>query len=373
MAVRFLDLQALHWEIRDELLEEMTAVLDSGQFILGPKVQEFEDRFAAYCGSTHCVGVNSGTSALHLALLAAGAGPGCEVVTTPMTFVATVAAILYTGATPVFVDIDPRTYTLDPGRIEACITPRTKILLPVHLYGQMADMPAIADIARRRGLRVIEDAAQAHGARIGDRPAGSWGDIACFSFYPGKNLGACGEAGAAVTANPGLAAVMRRLRDWGQDGKYNHVLHGFNARMEGLQGAVLNLKLRHLERWTEARRRVAAVYAERLSGLPGVAIPQERADGRHVFHVYAIQVEDRARVQAALAERGIPTAIHYPQPVHRLACYHGEAFAAGSHPESERLAARELSLPMCPTLDDDQAHAVCDALAEVLSGGGGRR
>lgn len=366
MNIKFLDLQTLHQSLRQELLTEIGDVIDTGQFILGPKVQAFEHDFAAYCGTTHAVGLNNGTSALHMALLAANIGPGDEVITTPMTFVATVAAILYAGATPVFADISPDTFTLDPQAIEARITPRTRAIMPVHLYGQLADMPAILGIARKHGLRVIEDAAQAHGAKLDGRVAGSWGDIACFSFYPGKNLGACGEAGAAVTADDALAQAMRKLRDWGQDGKYNHVVHGFNTRMEGIQGAVLRVKLRHLEAWTEARRRVAAVYNERLGQVSGLALPKEAKGARHVYHVYALQVADRDGLQKRLAEAGVPTGIHYPQPVHQLACYRDQPFAQGSFPVAEALAAHELSLPMCPTMTDEQAHAVCDAVAAAL-------
>ncbi|HWR03146.1 MAG TPA: DegT/DnrJ/EryC1/StrS family aminotransferase [Humidesulfovibrio sp.] len=366
MNIKFLDLQTLHQGLRQELLDEIGDVIDTGQFILGPKVQAFESDFAAYCETTHAVGLNNGTSALHMALLAAGIGPGDEVITTPMTFTATVAAIIYAGATPVFADIDPDTFTLAPAGIEARITPRTRAIMPVHLYGQLADMPAILAIAHKHGLRVIEDAAQAHGAKLDGRVAGSWGDIACFSFYPGKNLGACGEAGAAVTADDTLAAAMRRLRDWGQDGKYNHVVHGFNTRMEGIQGAVLRVKLRHLEEWTEARRRVAAIYNERLGQAPGLVTPKEAKGARHVYHVYAVQTDDRAGLQKRLAEAGVPTGIHYPQPVHQLACYRALPFAQGSFPVAEALAAHELSLPMCPTMTDEQAHAVCDAVIAAL-------
>lgn len=366
MTLKFLDLPGLHRDLRAELLGEIADVIDTGQFVLGPKVDTFEQNFAAYCGSTHAIGFNNGTSALHLALLAAGIGPGGEVITTPMTFVATVSAILYTGATPVFADIDPVSYTLDPTKLEALVTPNTRAILPVHLYGQMAQMPAILEVARRHDLRVIEDAAQAHGAQHAGRAAGAWGDLACFSFYPGKNLGACGEAGAATTRDAALARTLRQLRDWGQDGKYNHVRQGFNARMEGIQGAVLNVKLRHLPRWTEARRRVAAIYAERLSDLPDVVLPREAPDSRHVYHIYAIQVADRNALQRRLLEAGVPTAVHYPQPVHQLACYRGQAFAEGHYPVAEALARRELSLPMCPTMSDEQAHFVCDAVAAAL-------
>lgn len=366
MKVNFLDLSALHAEIHNELLAEIAEVLKTGQFILGPKVAAFEEGFARYCHAEHAVGMNSGTSALHLALLAAGIGPGAEVITTPMTFVATVAAILYAGATPVFVDIEPGSYTLDPAAVEARITSRTRAIMPVHLYGQMADMPRIVDIAKKHELVVIEDAAQAHGASLNGTMAGTFGDVGCFSFYPGKNLGACGEAGAAVCGNSTLAATMRSLRDWGQQGKYNHIHHGFNARMEGIQGAVLGVKLKHLERWTSARRAIAQIYDSRLSHLPQVVTPRETPGRRHVYHVYAIQVADRNSTQKQLAELGIPTLVHYPQPVHRLACYRDRPFASGSYPVAENLASHELSLPMCPTMTEDQAHAVCDAVTQVL-------
>ncbi len=258
--VPYLDLKAQYQSIKPEIDAAIARVLDSCQFVLGAEVAGFEQEFAAYCGTAECIALNSGTSALHLALLAAGVGPGDEVITVPFTFVASVAAVTYTGARPVLVDIDPRSFTMDPSAIEAAITPRTKAILPVHLYGQSADMDPIMEIARRHGLVVIEDAAQAHGAKYKGRPVGSIGDMACFSFYPGKNLGAYGEGGAVTTSNPEYAHTVRMLRDWGQDRKYHHVLRGFNYRMEGFQGAILRVKLRHLERWTEARRAVVQQY-----------------------------------------------------------------------------------------------------------------
>ena len=249
-----LDLKAQYRSIKPEIDAAIAGVLDSGQFVLGSEVAGFEQEFAAYCGTDDCIALNSGTSALHLALLAAGVGPGAEVITVPFTFVASVAAVVYTGARPVLVDIDPRSFTIDPVAIEGAISSRTKVILPVHLYGQPADMDPIMEIARRHRLIVIEDAAQAHGAKYKGRPVGSIGDMACFSFYPGKNLGAYGEGGAVTTSNAEFANTIRMLRDWGQDRKYHHVLHGFNYRMEALQGAILRVKLRHLDRWNEARR-----------------------------------------------------------------------------------------------------------------------
>ena len=255
--IPFVDLKAQLRPIKAEIVAAIDRVLESGQFVLGAEVEAFEDEFARYCGAQNAVAVNSGTSALHLALLAAGVGPGDEVITVPHTFVATVAAICYTRARPVFVDIEPRSYTIDVGHIEGAVTERTKAILPVHLYGQPADMDPIMDIARRRGLVVIEDAAQAHGAEYKGRRVGSIGDIGCFSFYPGKNLGACGEGGAVTTNNTEYARTIRMLRDWGQDRKYNHALKGFNYRMDGIQGAILRVKLNDLDKWTLARRALA--------------------------------------------------------------------------------------------------------------------
>src|SRR5579872_2077232 len=297
--VPYLDLKAQYQSIKPEIDAAIARVLESAQFVLGPEVAAFEQDFAAYCGTSECLAINSGTSALHLALLAAGVGPGDEIITVPFTFVASIAAILYAGARPVLVDIDPRSFTMDPAQIEAAITPRTKAILPVHLYGQTADMDPIMEIARRHGLVVIEDAAQAHGAKYKGHPAGSIGDMACFSFYPGKNLGAYGEGGAVTTSNPEYARTIRMLRDWGQDRKYHHLLRGYNYRMEGFQGAILGVKLRHLEKWTEARRAIVKHYNQLLSDCD-VETPMEMPWGRHVYHVYTLRSEDRDGLQAAL-------------------------------------------------------------------------
>ena len=287
--IPFLDLKAQYQRIKPEIDAAIAQVVDSGHFVLGPQVAAFEERFAAYCGAKHCMALNSGTSALHLALFAAGIGAGDEVITVSMTFVATTAAILYCGAKPVFVDVDPDTWTMDPKLIEAAITPRTKAILPVHLHGLMVDMDPIMEIARRHGLVVIEDAAQSHGAEYKGRRAGSIGDVGCFSFYPGKNLGAYGEGGAVVTNNPELARRVALLRDWGQESKYNHVLPGYNYRMDGIQGAVLNVKMEYIEAWTEARRVVAAHY-DRLLANSRYKRPTPPPNCRHVYHVYAIEL-----------------------------------------------------------------------------------
>jgi dTDP-4-amino-4,6-dideoxygalactose transaminase len=307
--VPFVDLKAQYLSIKPDVDAAIQRVLETTQFVLGSEVAAFEAEFAAYCGAAHGIGVNNGTSALHLAMLAAGIGPGDEVITTPFTFVASVAAILYTNARPVLVDIDPATYLIDPANIEAAITPRTKALLPVHLYGQVCDMDPILEIARKHGLVVIEDAAQAHGAEYKGRRAGSMGDLAGFSFYPGKNLGAYGEGGLVATSNEAYARTIRMLRDWGAERKYMHVLKGYNMRLEGLQGAILRVKLKHLERWTEARRAAAARYDQLFAGS-GLATPHVRADARHVFHIYPVRTSERARWQEALAARGVQSGIH---------------------------------------------------------------
>jgi len=362
--IPFVDLKQQYRSIRQEIDEAVSGVLESSQFVLGAEVAAFEKEFAAYCGVQHGIGVNSGTSALHLALLAAGVGPGDEVITTPFTFVATVAAILYAGATPVYVDIDPESYTMDPGLLEQAISRRTKAILPVHLYGQPADMDPIVEIARRHGKIVIEDAAQAHGARYKGRPAGSLGDMACFSFYPGKNLGAYGEGGMVVTNNAESADKIRLLRSWGESRRYHHDLRGFNYRMEGMQGAILRVKLRHLEAWTEARRRNAEIYARKLADC-GLGIPREMPYSRHVRHVYAVRVPDRDAMAKALAEAGVQTGIHYPIPVHLQKAYQDERYGRGDFPVSE-LAAREvLSLPMFPELTESQIEEVCAAARAI--------
>ena len=362
--IPFLDLRAQHQQIKDDVHAAVSKVMETAQFVLGPDVAAFEERFADYCNVKHCVALNSGTSALHLALLATGVGPGDEVITVSMTFVATTAAILYSGAKPVFVDVDPRTWTMDPALIEAAITPKTKAIMPVHLHGLTADMEPILDIARRRGLVVIEDAAQSHGAEYKGRRAGSMSDIACFSFYPGKNLGAYGEGGAAVTDNPDLAKRMRLLRDWGQESKYNHVVHGYNYRMDGIQGAVLNVKMNHIEAWTEGRRAVAAEYDRLLAGK-GYGKPAPPPEYRHVYHVYAVQLAARDRVQKALQTAGIGTGIHYPVPVHLQKAYASLGYGPGDLPVTEGLARRFLSLPMYPELRPEQIAEVVLRLEEA--------
>jgi dTDP-4-amino-4,6-dideoxygalactose transaminase len=362
--IPFLDLKAQYRQIKPEVDAAVARAIESTQFVLGPEVAAFEKRFAGYCNASHCSAVSSGTSALHLALLAAGVGPGDEVITVSMTFVATTAAVLYSGAKPVFVDVDPVKWTMNPALIGAAITPRTKAILPVHLHGLMADMDPIMEIARRHGLIVIEDAAQAHGAEYKGRRAGSIGDFGCFSFYPGKNLGAYGEGGAVVTSQPELARKVSLLRDWGQEAKYNHVVAGYNYRMDGIQGAVLNVKMNYIEPWTEARRSVAAQYDRLLAKLP-VARPQPPAHSRHVYHVYALGLPRRDEVLGALQEAKIGVGIHYPVPVHLQKAYASLGYCAGDFPITERLANQFLSLPIYPELRSEQVNEVAAQLEKV--------
>lgn len=362
--VPYLDLKAQYRSIKAEIDAAVGRVLDSCQFVLGPEVASFEQEFAAYCGTSDCIALNSGTSALHLALLAAEIGPGDEVITVPFTFVASVAAILYAGARPLLIDIDPRSFTMNPAAIEAAITPRTKAIMPVHLYGQSADMDPILAIAKRHRLVVIEDAAQAHGAKYKGRAVGTLGDMACFSFYPAKNLGAYGEGGAVTTNNSEYAQKIRMLRDWGQDGKYHHVLRGFNYRMEGFQGAILRVKLRHLERWTEARRVNAQKYHELLADS-GLELPIERPESRHVYHVYTTRTVDREGLRAGLQKHGIQTAIHYAVPAHLQPAYASLGYGRGSLPESELAANQVLSLPMYPELSELSVRTVAEAIKAV--------
>jgi dTDP-4-amino-4,6-dideoxygalactose transaminase len=363
--VPFVDLQAQYRSIRDEIDFAVRRVLESGRFVQGEEVESFENEFAEYCGAGHGIAVNSGTSALHVALLAAGLGAGDEVITVPFTYAATVAAITHTGAKPVLVDIDPATGTMDPSLIERALTGRTKAILPVHLHGRPADMDPILEIAGRRSLVVIEDAAQAHGARYEGRTAGGLGALGCFSFYPSKNLGGCGEGGMVVTSDADYAHSIRLLRDHGQEQKYHHIVKGFNYRMDEIKAAILRVKLRHLEEWTAARRSHAAAYDGLLAGC-GVATPSPTAAGRHVYHVYAIRSPRRDALRHALHEKDIETGLHYPTPVHLMPAFADLGGKAGDFPESEKAAAATLSLPMFAELEDGQIRYVAEALRETI-------
>jgi dTDP-4-amino-4,6-dideoxygalactose transaminase len=363
--IPYADLQSQYRSIKGEIDAAIGRVLDSAQFILGEAVAEFERDFARYCQASETVATNSGTSALHLALLAAGVGAGDEVITVPFTFIATVSAIGYTGARAVLVDVEPDYLTIDPSKIEAAITPRTRAIMPVHLFGQPADMDPILDIARRHNLTVIEDAAQAHGAEYHGRRCGSLAEIAGFSFYPGKNLGAYGEGGAVTTTRADLAATCRTLRDWGQEKRYEHRLKGFNYRMDGIQGAILSVKLRHLEGWTERRRQVAAWYDETLD-RGSVRLPKARPGCRHVYHVYAVRSDDRDKLRDVLSKQHIQTGIHYPIPVHLQQAHADLGYHAGDFPVAEAAAREVLSLPIFPEMTREQVETVAAAVSGAV-------
>ncbi len=350
--IPLVDLKTQYESIKHEIDNAIADVVNSCQFILGEQVERFETDFAAYCQTRFAFGVNSGTSALHLALLAAGVGPGDEVITVSHTFVATVAAICYTGATPVLVDIDPHTCNIDPAKIEAAITTRTKVVMPVHLYGSCADMDPIRDIARRHNLTLIEDAAQAHGAEYKGQRAGSMGDLACFSFYPGKNLGAYGEGGAVVTNNEKYVEVIRQLRDQGQSEKYHHARVGYNYRMEALQGAVLGVKLKHLDDWNRARREHELVYRRELADV-GLRLLREASGGKSVHHIFPLFSERRDELRAHLHAAGISTGVHYPIPVHLQPAYRALGYNVGDLPQTERACLEVLSLPLYAELSNE--------------------
>ena len=363
--IPLLDLRAEYHELKSEIDAAVGRVLESGQFILGQEVTALEEEFASYCGVKHAIGVNSGTSALHLALLAAGIRPGDEVITVPFTFYATAAAIGYVGAVPVYVDIDPRTFNLDMSRVEAAITQRTRAILPVHLYGQPADMDPILKIARRHNLVVIEDVAQAHGAEYKGQRAGSIGDIGCFSFYPTKNLGAAGEGGMLTTNNSEYARTIALLRNWGEEHRYYPVLKGYNYRLPAIQAAILRVKLRRLDSWTETRRKLAAEYDCLLEDAD-VICPVSPADARHVYCLYTIQADDRDRLQKELESAGIQTAVHYPLPIHLMPAYTDTRYRAGDFPVAEACARRVLSLPLYPQMTTHQVQSVAGEIIRLL-------
>ena len=370
--IPLVDLKAQYAAIQPDVDAAIARVLGHAGFIGGREVAAFEEAFAAFQGTRRAVGLASGTAALALALQALGVGPGDEVITTPHTFFATVEPVISLGATPVFVDIDPATYNLDPALIEAAITPATRVILPVHLYGQMAPMEAILRIAHCHGLAVIEDAAQAHAAEFQGRRAGQWGHVACFSFYPGKNLGAYGDAGAICTEDDALADTVAKLRDHGRVDKYAHDEVGYGERLDALQAAILGAKLPHLEAWTEARRAHAKTYSAAVRDVPGIIPPAEQADARHVYHVYCVRLAEggaqrRDAVRAALNAQGIGAGIHYPIPLHLQPALAGLGHGRGSYPRAEAAADSILSLPIYPELNGSQIEQVVDALQTALA------
>jgi dTDP-4-amino-4,6-dideoxygalactose transaminase len=365
MKIPLLDLKHQYETIREEALAAIAEVMTTSSFAGGPFVEKFEKNFAEFCQCRYAVGVGSGTDALWIALRGLGIGAGDEVITAPNSFIATAEAISQCGAVPVFVDIDERTYTLNPDLLANAITPRTKAVIPVHLYGQMADMDPIMDMAEKHGLLVIEDAAQAHGAEYKGRRAGSLGRAGCFSFYPGKNLGAYGEAGAVVTNDEKLAEQMKIFRDHGQHKKYHHNVIGWNSRMDGIQGAILDVKLKYLPLWNTARRKNAALYSSLLAGVEGVALPCEAEYARHVYHIYPVRLEKRDEVLSRLAEKDISCGIHYPVPIHMQKAYTGTAWSKGTFPLTEKYANEQLSLPMFPELTEEQIKFVVDELKAI--------
>jgi dTDP-4-amino-4,6-dideoxygalactose transaminase len=366
MKVPFLDLKAHHAPMIDEFDRAIREVIESSAFAGGPFVERFEEEFAAYCGSKHAIGVGNGTDALWLTLLALGIGEGDEVITVPNTFIATAEAITYCQAQPVFVDVDETTFTMDPAELKKSLTEKTKAIIPVHLFGQPADMDPILEFAHMHGLFVIEDAAQAHGAEYKGRKGGTMGDAGCFSFYPGKNLGAFGEAGAVVTNDTELGKKIKILRDHGQAQKYHHSLVGWNCRMDGIQAAVLSIKLRHLEEANLLRREHALEYNRAFAGIDEVRTPFEASYAQHVYHVYAIRLQERDAIRRHLQEKGVGCAVHYPIPIHLQEAYRDLGYKEGAFPIAEHLAEEFLSLPMFPELTEEQIEYVASCVGEIV-------
>jgi len=373
MKVPFVDLGMQYQSLKGEMLPAIESVCSGSRFILSRDVKEFEEDFAAYVGGKYAVGLASGTDALHFALRAIGVGPGDEVITVTNTFIATVLAIWQAGAKPVLVDCDPISYNIDVEAIKRAITPRTKAIIPVHLYGQPADMDPIMELAASRGIKVVEDACQAHGAWYKGRRVGSIGAAGCFSFYPGKNLGAYGDGGIVVTNDPDVAGKLRMLRDYGQSEKYRHISKGFNSRLDGLQAAVLRVKLRHLDSWNRLRSEHADAYVNGLKAAAGIVLPAVVVDpGKtpgaipHIFHLFVIKVAQRDKVAKALGDAGVATGIHYPIPVHLQGAFADLGDRRGSFPNSEKLADEVLSLPMYPELRAEQIEWVCSNLLGQL-------
>ena len=362
----FVDLKAQHASIARDVEAAVQRVMTNADFILGGDVASFEEEFGRYCEAEHCVGLDSGMSALELGMRALGIGPGDEVITPAGSFIASSSAISFTGATPVWVDVDARTYNIDPDLIEAAITPRTKAIMVVHLYGQPADMDRVFAIGARHHLPVIEDACQSHGARYRGRRTGSMGAFAAFSFYPSKNLGAYGDAGALTTDDAALADKVRMMRNYGQRAKYDHMYLAWNRRLDTLQAAVLRVKLQHLDAWNESRRRIASLYGELLAG-GAVTLPHSLPDVEHVHHLYVVQVDDRRRVQEELTAGGIATGIHYPLPIHLQEAYRGAGLGPGSFPVTEAASERVLSLPMYPEMMESDVRRVAANLGQAVS------
>jgi dTDP-4-amino-4,6-dideoxygalactose transaminase len=370
MEIPLVDLKTQYEDIREEILESVESVLKTTQFILGKDLSLFEGAFARYCGSEHCVGVGSGTDALHLALRALEIGRGDEVIVPANSFIATAFAVSYTGATPVFVDVSPDDFNVDVQCIEQAVNERTKAVVPVHLYGQPADMDGVMNVARRHGLKVVEDACQAHGASLGEKRVGSIGDAGCFSFYPGKNLGAYGDGGAVVTDDPELAERIRLLRNYGQPKKYVHGMLGYNSRLDTIQAAILRVKLKRLDAWNEMRRSAAGLYNQLLAG-EAVTLPKENAGRRHVYHLYVIQHSDRDRLVSSLSGKGIGCGIHYPIPLHHQQPYQNARAVPDGAPVATELSGKILSLPLYPEITEERIRRVVSGIASFDGRGTG--
>lgn len=366
MKVPFLDLGALHAPLREDLAAAMTEVMEQDRYILGPAVDRFETSFASYVDRRHCVGVSSGTAALHLALLAAGVGPGDEVITTPFSWISTAWSISYCGAVPVFADIDADTGNLDPMEVESRITDRTRAILTVDLYGHPSRLDVLSELAISLGLALVDDACQAHGTHLLGRPVGSYGDLACFSFYPGKNLGGFGEGGAVVTDDSAVATRLRHLRDHAQEARHHHSEIGFNYRMDGLQGAVLDVKLKRLDEWNAARRRAANSYSAHLSRIDGITLPKVASDSDPNWHLFVIRVAHRDAVREHMARLSVETQVHYPVPIHLQPAYKHLGYVAGDFPRAEEFADSCLSLPISPVITPRQQDDVVEALALAI-------
>ncbi len=365
MKIPLIDLVAQYHNIREEIEQAIHDVFESGSFILGPKVAAFEEAIATYLGMRHAVGVASGTDALHLTLRALGIGPGDEVIVPAYTFFATAEAVSQSGATPVFVDIDPGTYCIDIAQIESRITSGTKAIIPVHLYGHPVDMAPLMELARRRGLKVIEDNAQALGAEWNGSKTGSVGDVGCLSFFPSKNLGGYGDGGMVVSDDPALADTVRKLRTHGWRTKYHPEMFGFNSRLDELQAAILQVKLTHLDTWNEQRRAIAARYRAFLSDT-GIELPWEEPDTKHVYHLYILRVTERKAVQEHLRSLGIASGIYYPLPLHQLEPYRHLGYGSGSFPEAERAAQETLAIPLYPEMTEAQIETVVSAVKQAM-------
>jgi dTDP-4-amino-4,6-dideoxygalactose transaminase len=367
MQIPFVDLAAQRSAIKDELDNAIEQVLNDRTFIRGPHVETFEQEFASFCGVKECIGVGNGTDALFIALKTLGVGPGDEVIVPAMTFIASAEAVTMTGASPVFVDVDPESYTISPQKIGERISPKTKAIIPVHLYGHPADMPAIRDIAQEYDLKIVQDAAQAHGAKIQGKKIATFGDCTCFSFYPGKNLGAYGDAGAIVTDDEKTAKRIREFANHGRADKYKHKFEGVNSRMDGIQGAILSVKLNHLESWTLSRRHIASLYDQQLKNIDGITTPKCADNSWHVYHLYVIQTELRDNLRLYLTEQGIASGIHYPTALPFLEAYERKQHKPEDFPVAWELQYRILSLPMFPELGEERAMAVVQAISSWVN------